>query len=210
MVTPEKHQQWKEWLAAIELDIRNLDRTHCLWSQLHVVFWQEEFPHWGHWAKYFLDTYTTYAVSAIRRQIRRNRQSISLDGLIEDLKASASQIDYAWWSTFARHGSEEVWLRRFGNAQGTLDIAKLDNACQQMHGFDNLLEIADRRLAHWDRRGVEADAGTEDITNALLALHGTLDHVHELVLGEFYTPNEQYAQMDLKQVFTVPWMRPTP
>jgi hypothetical protein len=210
MISAEMHQQWKAWLSDIEMDVRNLDRTHHLWSQLQNVFWEEELPHWGHWAKYFLDTYSIYAIAAIRRQIRRHRQSISLDGIIQEIKASADQVDYPWWSSFARHGNEALFRGYFGDNEGKLDVAKVDGACREMYNFDNILEVADRRLAHWDRRGIDhnTNIGTEDITRALLALHATLDFIHLLVLGEIYNPNEDYADLDLRKTFTVPWIRP--
>lgn len=206
MIPNDKHEKWKRWLEAIETDFRNLDRTHFMWSRLRHVFWEDgNLPHWGYWAKYFLDTYAVTAMSAVRRQIRHNRDSISLAGLLADILDAADCIDYAWWSAFKTEYNEGWWNGTYGSPEAIR--AKSEQHLTEMKRFDNLLEVADRRLAHWDKREPVQSASTDDITRVILALHPILDWVYPLIIGSRRPFGYEYEDVPVEEIFAVIWKR---
>jgi len=206
MIPKDKHDKWKRWLEAVETDFINLDRTHMLWSRLQYVFWEDgNLPHWGYWAKYFLDTYATTAMSAVRRQIRHNRDSISLAGLLTDISDAADTLDYPWWSTFKTEGNENYWNNYYGRPDAIRQTVAKHMAAMQR--FVHLLEVADKRLAHWDKREPVQSASTDDITRVILALHEILDWVHPLIVGARRPFGYDFEDVPVEEVFNVVWKR---
>lgn len=173
---------------------------------------------------YFRNIYGDYAVMAIRRQARDQKDSISLIGLLRDLEENASFITRSWTRELYHQPTPggTIYPEDFGNmladssfkpfadsngeqldpAVVRADIDKLEAATTAV------LSHSDRVVAHDDRRGPEFEANFDQINVAIDAIEEIAKRYILLLTGASMLSMTPIDTMNAISVFSFPWIDP--
>lgn len=206
---------WTGWLEVIRDEIRQLlTYQDIFWSVQEIVKKNKRIQKPSMFFQYLGDTYVTYAVIGIRRQVKRDRDSISFAKLLDAIAINPKQLSREYFKNLYKGFNAEIL-----NADRTFDefsgIGK-DHICPKMvrSDFDKLMStakkvetFADKRVAHHDKQGPEiipTFADADECIQLLDKLYVKYYKVFYAVGMKTLLPTYQY---NWKEIFTVPWIK---
>ncbi len=173
---------------------------------------------------YFRNIYGDYAVMAIRRQCRQQRDSVSLLGLLKDLEQNAAFITRAWTrdlyrqptpggTVYPEHFAYELadgTFKTFADPTGEIldaatvraDIERLETATK------GILSHSDRVVAHDDPRGPEFDVNFDDLNVAIDTIEEVAKRYILLLTGASMLTMTPIDSTNAISVFSFPWINP--
>jgi hypothetical protein len=224
-MNPQKQGKWESWIDDIEQDVWQLmDRRR--WNAVfeRVVLANKRLLTSGLVIpEYFRHIYADYAVLAVRRLVRRDPKSISLTGLLDDLRDNHMMLTRQWYRSlylrplpggetypkdFAFHLADGTFDRFCDADRNTVsksfieaDLANIETETGR------ILHFSDRVKAHKDRRGVEIDLPTyNDLHTAVEALASCAQKYVLLLTGRNTLSMLPVDQTNAIQVFNFPWI----
>lgn len=173
---------------------------------------------------YFRNIYGDYAVMAIRRLCRPQKDSVSLLGLLNDLEENASLITRAWTQELYHQPTPggtvypddfanmlaDSGFGPFADATGDsldpaivhADIERLESAAKE------ILSHSDRVVAHDDRRGPEVEANFDHLNTAIDAIEEITKRYILLLTGASMLSMTPIDTTNALSVFKFPWIDP--
>lgn len=162
----EKFKKWDKWLDTIYQEVwklvANQDSFSKVWS---IVDQNPKIQKPNSFYEFLDDTYAAYSISAIRRQIKPQKDSISFVGLLEEIIETPAVLSKkrfaALYQDFEKNFGTETMQEVVNNAYqrfAAAGAAHVDPKIVQQDlnqlkaQGDKIEEYADRRIAHRDKR----------------------------------------------------------
>jgi hypothetical protein len=229
-MNPQKQEKWETWIDSIRRQVVHL-MDFRRWNAVYedVVNNNPALNPNNQMLYYFRYVYKDYAVLAVRRLVKRDKDSITLIGLIDDLIENHTMLTRSWtYEMFRRplpggftydasmsdHLAGLHW-KNYCDASGQyldkgpleVDLIELEEATQL------LVHISDREIAHNDKRKVDPQftRPTYDSLDNALALIERLTKKYTLILtGESMPSMTPIDTTNAISVLRIPWIPPTP
>jgi hypothetical protein len=176
----EPFDRWRTWLEAIKQDVRRMYVGRTIWRRLVGIVDENEelrarptFPQW------ITTNYAAAQSLAIRRQIDKRTDSVSLRRLLIELQARPEVITRDRFARVNCGGSERIaahlWPPLADPSGAHLDAALVRADLDELVTTAATVErFASKRLAHWD-----VDEWTTPVTYG--ELHDCVDAVGKLL-----------------------------
>ena len=208
--------QWLQQLDTIAKEVQSLlgDR-YILRETMEIVRANPDTHKPNDFVEWFLRQYSVAASAAVRRQVDRRRDTVSLIRLLEDLARSASSITRAWFvgsypEEMRRDGIPDEAFDRWSGAEGGhVDPTRLRQHCDRLTVVCSpLKEYVDKRIAHRSQEGEDSlpKAKWDELNRAI----DTLDQIIcELILllrqASTIGGLQPVWQYKWQNVFEIPW-----
>ena len=216
-----KLEKWLRWMEVIEAQISHLLGDVEAFRRVRGIVNANpriQKPH--RFYRYLFDSYISHAVMGLRRQVKPQKDSISLAGLLEEIIKTPKELSFDYYRSILtlsltppELGIIEDDFKRHADANGT-------HVCPQMVSNDlgNLRketeaceDYAEKRIAHRDKREpklVETYEKLEyQLDKGLELLDKTYVKYHLLFHAEGMRTAKPAYQGDWKAIFSEPWMR---
>ncbi len=179
-----KLQKWREWMEAIEPEIRLLLRDARVFWEIRIIIHghrrTQDF-HYGYLERSYLD----HVLVRLRRQIKSYKEGISLVGLLHEIAKNPEELSRSSIEAVCSDPSESgnLWLNAsIGDAQVCTqmvveDITQLTSALEACEAF------ADERLAYLEKHEVKAAPMFKEFKDCFKLLDKTYVKYHELFYG---------------------------
>ncbi|MCG2682801.1 MAG: hypothetical protein L6306_04220 [Planctomycetales bacterium] len=217
-VDDENWKQWRGWAEKIRDDLTNEVNAQAVFAGFNEVVQKNKDWIDSHNGDLFTDfVMRSYAASAflgIRRQLKINKDSVSLLRLLDQISKYADQITYDFYLTVfplkPRYIDWQKWTFRNLSDDGKSVCKRIVVAdIADTKKLNTKIElVADRIFAHLDKRE----------TNTVLTfdeLRASIDHFNKLtckyiafLLGEGRSSLEAMFCYDWKKIFSYPLVKP--
>ncbi|WP_162941791.1 hypothetical protein [Desertimonas flava] len=201
-------EKWKRWLREIELDVIALHHDRVLWRTLDAALSRRDESEF--FRRHYMRLYVASAAMCVRRLVfsGTDSKSISLVRLLRELADDPGHL------TAARHRQlfEDVAMgpdygeKRFeaewGDGHGHLAVDRVESDLASLERLAEAVKlVADRTIAHLDRRGIgderptfaQLDAAIDEIGRIFVKYHELIDgssivHLEPVVQGDWKAP----------------------
>jgi hypothetical protein len=212
MTVDKRRERAREWIDTIYSEVQNtVVDNHIFWevqrirssnprlSETGSVFWQ-----------WMIQAFAHSTAIAIRRQVKKDDQSVSLHRLLAEMRDFPDVFDRAYFVSLYRPE-----LRSRGNVQfdrlagdGAPDLRQaagrdIEELSRQTHTAEY---YADRRVAHYDSRGLDRGAPTFDDLKSAVTCLGGLVKKYRFALKSETVLDLMPALPDWTHIFTFPWI----
>jgi hypothetical protein len=206
----EQYQKWRGWIAIVLDDIQTVYFHRSMYDGLRELIGKyEERDKECLFFAFLQNVFVDSLAMGIRRQIKCDRNSVSLARLLRELMISPQLVTRDGYYALCRTLDPSVPFYAvardfslFGETDATYidarwvekDLSKLRSIC------DPAIHLADRYIAHKDKRGLEKDVTLEELIAALDVLGNVAKKYYLLFTA---TDMELYLQPQV-----LPWPRP--
>ena len=210
----ERLQKWIKWLEAIRLDVQSLViAKDIFWSVQGLIRENQRIRKPSGFYRYLGYTYATYALMGIRRQIKIDKQSISLARLLCELADDPTEVSREYFRGLYGAANVDRADRAFGHFSGAdpryISSHKVQADLQILKSTIHKCEkCADRRIAHLDARQHQDRPTFNEIDECIDTLDKLYVKYHLLFHAssmESLVPTYQY---DWMAIFDEPWRQP--
>jgi hypothetical protein len=216
--------KWQEWIQQIEADLANVVNEQAFFDRFRSVVeengaWIDEnagAPFIGLIKRW----YAAAAFMGIRRQLKVDSHSISLVRLLEQLASAADQVTLDRYKELQTSGTSpsdwrEDTLEALSDGANMTVISRATveaDIAQLRRLNDRIEEIADRVVAHHDRRGSDATVSFDELRTSIDAFDRVVHRYITLFTGICYSGGTLKATVawDWKKIFHKPLIKPTP
>ncbi len=211
-----KLKKWLRWMEVIHNEISGLLRdTSMFWEVQDIIRANPPIQKPSAFYRYLGRTYLSHALGGLRRQIKPNKESISLVGLLEELVESPEELSFKYYCSILSRtstGQMETIIKgdfkKYADASGTYvcpqmvkdDRDKLKSAVRVCEGY------ADKRIAHWDKGEPEDVPTFGELDECIKLLDKTYVKYHLLFYAEGMSTLMPTYQYNWKTVFLEPWL----
>lgn len=205
--------KWLQWLEIIRLELHDLLLyRRVFWDVQEIIKTNRAIHTPSVFYSFLGHAYAAYAVAAIRRQIKRDKKSVSLARLLEELVAYPQVLSRSYFVSLYKGSPVENLadsdFTRLAETKGThvskdMVAADLGNLKLRARKCE---EWADRRLAHRDERDVTSPPTFIDVDESVDILDKLYVKYHLLFRAGSYDTLEPVVQYDWKAVFREPWI----
>ena len=161
-----KFEKWEKWIEIIyyEQAVELVESKCIFWKVQNIIKNNPKIQKPNSFYGYVGYTYFDYAVSAIRRQVKSDKQSISFVRLLEEIKETPDILSRDRFVTLYRKNMQKNASRLFtkkfsGNCSDHIDpdivqkhLDELGGSMSKVEAFAKVHRFADRRVAHRDKR----------------------------------------------------------
>jgi hypothetical protein len=212
----QRLERVRRWFDVIEAELRQLlIDNHVFWEIQDVVRRNPQFANIpGLVTQWMASCFIQAAVSAVRRQVKLDKDSISLRRLLVELQTYPQLITrqlYVGYFAKAEPWLKEAGPREFDAWSGggdqldpsvvQADVSRLVAAAAPIEAY------GDRRVAHYDQRGLAGPAPTfKELTDCLQMLDDTFKKYHVLLRGSSLHSVLPTIIPDWQAIFRFPWM----
>lgn len=218
MTIMERRERTREWLRVIYADVQDLiiDR-HIFWEVQGIVRNNPVIrPMPSHFFHWMMAAHVEATAIGIRRQVKRDNDSISLRRFLEELREHPDIASRDHYIETCRQNPDlpgdsldRAYDRLVGEGRVHLDPAAVDAELDQFRATAARVEhLADRRFAHYDQRGTNHALPTfDDITASLQCAENLVKRYELLLEGAAVATLLPAFQYDWTAVFRHPWIR---
>ncbi|MCJ7654537.1 MAG: hypothetical protein MUO97_04420, partial [Dehalococcoidia bacterium] len=205
-------KKWIKWLGIIEVEVQQLlIAKDIFWTVQNLIKRNKRIQKPSSFYRYLGDTYVSHVLMGIRRQVKIDRQSISLARLLSEIASDPKRISRNYYKTLYIGSTVEAHADRdFDKFCGddpncisvqmvTLDLEHLREVTKKCENF------ADRRIAHRDKhkpnvlpKFIEVDECIEVLDKLCVKYHS----IFHAAWTKSLMPTYQY---DWLQIFNEPW-----
>lgn len=190
-LTSPKLLKWREWMEAIEPEIRLLLRDARVFWEIQIIIGghrrTQDF-HYGYLERSYLD----HVIANLRRQIKPYRGHISFVGLLREIAGNPQELSHASFDSVRSDPEDMPESVSCTDAIGTHicpemvteDIVQLTSALEACEAF------ADERLAYWIRDESKNIPRSKELDACFKLLDKTYVKYHAL----FYRKNLKTLQ----------------
>ena len=216
----ERRQRLISWLEVIYADVEDLLLDdHIFWSLQELIAGNPRFKQSpGLFTQWMASSFIQATAVGVRRHAKGDDDSVSLKRFLREVKKFPGLVSRAHYLSF--FADAEDWLRQSG-AQGfdrmagkgaasiptTLvdeHLAKLDAAVSGIEHY------VDRRVAHYDKRGLAKPTPTlGELTAALRVLEELVMFYWLYLKGSSMSTMLPTIQFDWEAIFRFQWMAET-
>lgn len=222
----QRIEKWRRWIERIREQVTVLMMYRWFNDQyVQIVNANPKLRPGSPFLDYFRAVYGDYAAMAVRRQVRRHADSISLAGLLEELSENPTFISRSWTRALYSQPTPTAhtydpemaqWLAdstysQFAGASGEhLSVEALKADMKELAAATAVVvQFSDRAIAHDDKGGVRLDAPPtfHDLDGAILALEKITRKYVLLITGANFPGFTPVDQTDAMSVFRFPWIQ---
>jgi hypothetical protein len=217
----QKIEKWQRWFDIIYNDILTVATYRQVFFELREMV--EANAHLRRESLYYTfvsDTYSTYCLAAMRRQVDLDSDAVSLYRLLKDLRENPAVLTRKWYVTaFLENANKQrddpTWTRHANSAFNT--FAGSGGAVLIVSSLVTDVEVlvaavaackayVDRRIAHRDHRDPESIPTLSDVHGAIETVGNLVKKYH--LLFRFSTLHDFTPIMPLgwKEIFRIPWL----
>lgn len=211
-----KLKKWLRWMKVIRKDVGMLLRdTNMFWEVQDIIRANPRIQKPGTFYRYLGRTYLSHALAGLRRQIKPNKDSISLVGLLKELAEIPEELSFKYYCSILSGTTTDQMeaiikgdFKKYADASGTYvcpqmvkaDRDGLKSAVEACEGF------ADKRIAHWDKDEPEDVPTFGELDECIKLLDKTYVKYHVLFYAEWMDTLMPTYQYNWKSVFLEPWL----
>jgi hypothetical protein len=207
-------EKWIKWLEVIHGDVGWLLINRNIFREVQgIVNNNKKLYKPNIFYQYLGDTYTTFAAIGIRRQVKIDKQSISLVRLLHEIAGSPSTISREYYKKLYE-GSVVAEL-------ADVDFDRLsgkgkDHICPDMlwKDIENLKlkarkieDFADKRVAHYDKRSPRGVPNFSEVDDCIDTLDGLCVKYHLIFHAVSMDTLMPVFQFYWKDIFEIPWLK---
>jgi len=207
-------QKWGKWLLVIHDDIQQLVMDkHVFWTVQEIIKDNPDIQKGSYFYSYLGNTYVSHAVIGVRRQIKIDRQSISLARLLTEIRETPELLSRSYYCSLYKGSNVESWADRdFDNHCGkgvvhispTVVQAELDELRGKARSCE---ELADRRIAHHDKRPPNRLPKFNELNECIETLDKLYVRYHLLLRAQSMKTLMPTFQYDWQEIFRQPWIK---
>ena len=190
-LTSPKLLKWREWMEAIEPEIRLLLRDARVFWEIQIIiggYRRTQDFHYGYLERSYLD----HVIASLRRQIKPYKGHISFVGLLHEIAENPQELSHATFDSVCSDPEDMPESASCTDAIGTHicpemvteDIVQLTSALEACEAF------ADERLAYWKRDESKNIPRSKELDACFKLLDKTYVKYHAL----FYRKNLKTLQ----------------
>lgn len=215
MAIDQKMTKWLKWLKRIQDDLHRLGSYREVFQTIQSAFQKNESLHVPSILHdYIPQTYVAYSISAIRRQIKTNKNSISLVGLLNDIAGSPQVLSREYYKSLYSDSPDfikELAYSDFTENAKTdgphIDSATVRQDLERITSTVRIVEVyADKVLAHSDRKQPDSFPRYGDIDRCINVLDEVFCKYYVLLTASNINTITPTIQDDWKALMRVPWI----
>jgi len=213
-LTNQTFERWKTWAAKIQDDVQNIVNYHQIYEGfIETVNFNLEHIRENHgilFCDFVRSCYGIQAATGIRRHAKKEKDSISLMKLLDQLRKSANQFTYTFYlQQFPIKEDEWEWQKStfasFSENTCFLSVSSILNDIESIKTIaGRLSDFTDRVIAHLDQRGIQESVTYDDLAESINLFNRTACKYLTLIIGDGYTTLEPSILYDWAKIFKVP------
>ena len=212
-----KLKKWLKWMKAIEKEIYSLVvDANMFWEVQDMIRENPRIQKPSAFYRYLGRTYLSHALAGLRRQIKPQKDSISLVGLLEDIAKNPEELSRSYYrSLCVNPDGPDVSQIEMDDFAPYAD-ASGEHVCPQMvkDDLDTLKsavekheEFADKRIAHWDKGEPDVIPTFGELDDCIKLLDKMYVKYHLLFYAEGTSTLMPTYQYEWKKIFLEPWLK---
>jgi hypothetical protein len=212
----ERRDRLIQWLEVIFSDVQDLLLDdHVFWELQDIVRNNPQFAQAsGLFTQWMASTFVQAAAVGVRRQAKSDDDSVSLKRFLLEIRKFPSLVSREHYISLFEGEDAcliEAGHREFDSVAGEggpyVSGVLVEEQLRELDGVVKDIEhYVDRRIAHYDKRGLARPTPTfADLSSALKTIEKLVILYWQLLKGDAITilPTIQY---DWKDIFRFPWM----
>ena len=211
-----KLEKWRRWMEVIHNEVGGLHRdTSMFWEVQDIVRANPRLQKPSAFYSYLGRTYLSHALAGLRRQIKPNKDSISLVGLLEELAETPEELSFKYYCSILSGTTTDQMeavikgdFKKYADASGKYVCPQMIKADRD--GLKSAVEacerFADKRIAHWDKDEPEDVPKFGELDECIKLLDKTYVKFHVLFYAEWMDTLMPTYQYNWKTVFLEPWL----
>jgi len=213
-LTNDKLNKWNKWLDIIYREIRSLVTFNRVFKDvINIIQNNPKLNSQNIFYDYLFSSYASLILSGIRRQIKEDKDSISLLRFLNEIIESPQIISQEFFiNNYKNTGIEEIsaindFNQFAGEIKSYVDNSKISNDVKLLMEKAKILELyADKIIAHCDSSPPKNIPKFEEIDIFLMFLEDLLKKYFLLLRGTCIVKIEPTFQYDWKNIFNIPWI----
>ena len=234
----QKLQKWRKWMNVIEKEIRGLVvDANMFWEVQDIIRSNPRIQKPSAFYRYLGRTYLSHALAGLRRQIKPQKDSISLVGLLDDIAKNPEELSRDYYRsrcaypaapdisqkvtesskkkveiTGASHLKDLINMgdfAKFADASGKHVCPKMveDDLKRLKSTVEIHEEFADKRIAHLDKGEPEVMPAFGELDEPIKLLDETYVKYHFLFYAESMDTLMPTYQYEWKTIFLEQWLK---
>lgn len=214
----QKFEKWQKWINKIyEEEVVPLVEHQQIFGKVQdIIKANPEIQKPNEFYRFLEDTYGAFSVMGIRRQIKLDKDSISLVRLLKEIKQCPSLLSrdrfVKLYQAKGQSGAGPIFDKRFlGSCTNYIDPAIVQQDLDELKAHGNTVEpYADKRVAHRDKREPKKIPTFGELNPPIdflkeLTIKYSLLLKAEDLTNTFVPPF--ITEVDMEVIFSVPWIR---
>ena len=205
--------KWLRWLDIIKLEIQDLVVSKYTFHEIQkMILENAKLQVDNSFYRYVSSTYVSHALIGLRRQVKKDSQSISLALLLQELVDTPEVLSRTYYvalyegSTIEDRADKD--FDRFAvPGAAHIDPTLVERDLQRLRDVTTKCEkFADKRIAHRDKHELKflpTYNEVDDCIDLLNELYVTYLSMFEAKAMDTLLPTRQY---DWKEIFRTPWI----
>lgn len=205
--------KWRRWLCRIEKELIVLAQSRAIYSEVvEMVGSNPAINRGNRFYDWISGNFVEAFLMGVRRQLDRDKNSVSLMKLLQDIRQQSCLLNQEFHSTLYQpemtHLAQATFEKAIGTPATHLPMAMV------VEDIDALEEISalhktyiDRHVAHSDRRQTGVAMATYgDLYGAGETMEKLFSKYYLLLCGADYRSLLPVVEYDWKAIFRVPWI----
>jgi hypothetical protein len=211
-----KLDKWIRWLPTIEQEIQGLAMAKDIfWSVQELIKSNPAIhsPSIFYW--YMGNTYVAYALTGIRRQVKPQKDSISLKQLLTEIGDEPEKISRQYYRSLYTEPDKAHFadrhFDRYCAAPGDAHVSAAmvqDDLSKLVASAATCEDFADKRVAHRDKRPPAALPKFKEADQAIDTIHELCLKYRLILIADCQTTLLPTYQYDWRAIFDHPWRKP--
>lgn len=212
----QKLKKWERWLQAIYEDMRQQAASRDVFRETAaIVGANPKIPKDSDFLEFLEQWYVDSTVMGLRRQLKVNRDSVSLAGLLEDIAANPACLSrqrfVALYPASEHKRADRTFDKYVGPGAAQVDAAAVCVDIKKLRSLaQRCEEYADRLVAHRDRRSVSAVPTYAELNEAIDFAESLLQKYYLLLRGDSLVSVTPKFLYPWKRIFEVAWLPEKP
>jgi len=209
----KKLEKWIRWLEVIKGEIQDLVVAKYTFTEVQsIVRNNNKIQKNSSFYDYFTRTYLSHTMSGLRRQLKSDKQSISLVRLFEEMISSPETFS----RSFYREKYEDSVVQEFADKdfnnfakpdQSHIDATLIESDLSELRNITKRCEdFTDKRLAHRDKREPKEIPTFKDLDSCIELLDKLYVKYHLLFHATSMDTLLPTWQYDWKSIFRQSWI----
>lgn len=205
-------KKWIKWLEIIHHEIYQLVLyKDIFWSVQDLIKKNKKIQKPSSFYRYLGDTYISYILMGIRRQIKTDKQSISFARLLSELASDPKRLSRKYYKSLYKGSAIEEFadkhFDRFCDTNPDFISSKMvdDDLNHLKTVVLKCEEFADRRIAHRDKRDPEKLPKYDEVDKCVDILDKLYVKYHLIFHAASMNSMMPTYQYDWQEIFDEPW-----
>jgi hypothetical protein len=212
----ERRDRLIQWLEVIFRDVQKLlVDDHIFWELQEIVRSNPKFKQAsGLFTQWTASAFIQAAAAAVRRQAKANSDSVSLKRFLREVQRYPCLVSREHYMSFYKgkgrwliEGGQRDFDAVAGKGGSHVSAAFVERQLRELeNAVEGIAHYVDRRIAHYDKRGLARPTPTlGDLSRALKTIGKLVTRYWSLLKGEAISVRPTIVY-DWKDIFRFPWI----